>query len=106
MAGGASARSRDLREQTGELPLPDNLDGHGGSSQPRWAVRGRWSRRAISPTYVPRSSGRDHAITLADLDLTVEHDDELVTGGAFAHEDGSGRLLSGVASCETSFSLS
>ena len=76
----------------GELPLPDHLDGHRGlrndGGRPGTVVE------EGDLAYVrSRSSGRDHAVTLADLDLTVEHDDELVAGRAFAYEDGSGRLF-------------
>ena len=82
----------DLGEQARELPLADDLDGHRGLRNDGGGP-GTVVEEGDLAHVGARTSGGDHTVTLADLDLAVEHDDELVAGRAFAHEDGPRRLL-------------
>ena len=81
-----------LGEQAGELPLADHLDrdrglGHDGRGAGTVVEEGD-----LTDVGAGAPLGDDPP-ALADLDLTVEHDDELVPGLALLGEHGARRLL-------------
>ena len=81
-----------LGEQARELPLADDLDGHGRLGDDGGRPGPVVEQRDLTHVRAGAALG-DHLPALPDLDLTAQHDDELVTGLALLGEHRAGRLL-------------